>query len=80
MFIKIPILGARMIYRYIPKSAALRRITLHKSVAKSGDKMYLLICECADLLKDLSSTAILIPALRARLCGYTGIYRPIQGF
>ncbi|CAG9798772.1 unnamed protein product [Chironomus riparius] len=72
--------GARMLYRYLPRNAGLRRITLHKSVAKSGDKMYLLICECADLLKDLSSAAYLIPALRARLCGYTGLYKPIKSF
>ncbi|XP_065083515.1 uncharacterized protein LOC135705672 isoform X1 [Ochlerotatus camptorhynchus] len=72
--------GARMIYRYLPKTAGLRRITLHKSVSSRGDKMYLLICECADLLKDLSAAALLIPALRARLCGYTGLYRPIQTF
>ncbi|XP_055630929.1 uncharacterized protein LOC129771373 isoform X3 [Toxorhynchites rutilus septentrionalis] len=72
--------GARMIYRYLPKTAGLRRITLHKSVSSRGDKMYLLVCECADLLKDLSAAALLIPALRARLCGYTGLYRPIQTF
>ncbi|XP_058837964.1 uncharacterized protein LOC131693822 isoform X3 [Topomyia yanbarensis] len=72
--------GARMIYRYLPKTAGLRRITLHKSVSPRGDKMYLLVCECADLLKDLSAAALLIPALRARLCGYTGLYRPIQTF
>lgn len=58
----------------------MRRISLHKSVAAKGDKMYLLICECADLLKDISAAAVLIPALRARLCGYTGLYRPIQAF
>lgn len=105
-------IGARMLYRYLPRNAGLRRITLHKcgfifffqssflvviqdswirnaynifkftytAVAKSGDKMYLLICECADLLKDLSSAAYLIPALRARLCGYTGLYKPIKSF
>ncbi|XP_055596158.1 uncharacterized protein LOC129746506 isoform X4 [Uranotaenia lowii] len=72
--------GARMIYRYLPKTAGLRRITLHKSVSSRGDKMYLLLVECADLLKDLSAAALLIPALRARLCGYTGLYRPIQAF
>lgn len=67
-------------FRYLPKAAGLRRITLHKSVSTRGDKMYLLVCECADLLKDLSAAALLIPALRARLCGYTGLYRPIQTF
>ncbi|XP_055705489.1 uncharacterized protein LOC129803154 isoform X3 [Phlebotomus papatasi] len=72
--------GARMLYRYLPKTAGLRRIALHKSTSSKGDKMYLLVCECADLLKDISAAAFLIPALRARLCGYTGLYRPIQAF
>lgn len=63
-----------MMYRYLPKSAGLRRITLHKSVS-GGDKLYLLMCECAYLLDDLSAAAKLLPALRARLCGYTALYR-----
>ncbi|XP_043278427.1 uncharacterized protein [Venturia canescens] len=67
--------GARMIYRYLPKSVGLKRITLHKSMSQ-GDKMYLLICECSQLQDNLSAAAILLPALRARLCGYTGLYRP----
>ncbi|XP_048510982.1 uncharacterized protein LOC105685517 isoform X2 [Athalia rosae] len=67
--------GARMIYRYLPKSVGLRRITLHKSMSH-GDKMYILICECSQLQDNLSAAAILLPALRARLCGYTGLYRP----
>uniref|UniRef100_A0A8D9DVV3 DUF7153 domain-containing protein n=2 Tax=Cacopsylla melanoneura TaxID=428564 RepID=A0A8D9DVV3_9HEMI len=66
--------GARMLYRYLPKSAGLRRITLHKSLS-GGDKIYLLLCECAYLLDDLSAAAKLLPALRARLCGYTALYR-----
>ncbi|XP_055390557.1 uncharacterized protein LOC129619338 isoform X3 [Condylostylus longicornis] len=72
--------GARMLYRYLPRTAGLKRIALHKSISQKGDKMYLLICECSDLLKDISAAAFLIPALRARLCGYTGLYRPIQAF
>ncbi|XP_037948123.1 uncharacterized protein LOC119679702 isoform X1 [Teleopsis dalmanni] len=72
--------GARTLYRYLPRTAGLRRIALHKSTAQKGDKMYLLVCECAELLKDITSAAVLIPALRARLCGYTGLYRPIQAF
>lgn len=64
-----------MIYRYLPKSVGLKRITLHKSMSQ-GDKMYLLICECSQLQDNLSAAAILLPALRARLCGYTGLYRP----
>ncbi|KAL9912751.1 uncharacterized protein LOC119635693 isoform X3 [Glossina fuscipes] len=72
--------GARMLYRYLPRTAGLRRIALHKSTSSKGDKMYLLVCECSELLKDITAAAFLIPALRARLCGYTGLYRPIQAF
>lgn len=68
--------GARMIYNYLPKSAGLRRITLHKSQS-NGDKQYVLMCECANLLQDFTSVAKLLPALKARLCGCTGVYRSI---
>lgn len=71
--------GARMLYRYLPKSVGLRRITLHKSLS-SGDKMYLLMCECSNFMDNLSAAAILLPALRARLCGYTGLYRTTASF
>lgn len=68
-----------MLYRYLPKSAGLRRITLHKSIS-TGDKMYLLLCECSNFLENLSAAALLLPALRARLCGYTGLYRTTASF
>lgn len=72
--------GARMIYRYLPSAAGLKRISLHKSVSTKGDKMYLLVCECSNLLRDVTVCALLLPALRARLTGYTGLYRPLQTF
>lgn len=72
--------GARMIYRYLPAKAGLKKISLHKSLSPKGDKMYLLLCECANLLNDVTVCALLLPALRARLTGYTGLYRPIQTF
>lgn len=72
--------GARMIYRYLPKHAGLKRIALHKSVSPRGDKMYILVCECSNLLADITVAALLLPALRARLTGYTGLFRPIQTF
>ncbi|KAG5894077.1 hypothetical protein JTB14_003934 [Gonioctena quinquepunctata] len=72
--------GARMIYRYLPQAAGLRRITLHKSLSPKGDKMYILLCECANLLTDVTAFALILPALRARLTGYTGIFRPLQTF
>ncbi|CAG2059753.1 unnamed protein product [Timema podura] len=71
--------GARMLYRYLPKSVGLRRITLHKSIS-NGDKMYLLLCECSNFMENLSAAAMLLPALRARLCGYTGLYRTCATF
>lgn len=67
-------------HRYLPRSVGMRRIALHKSISAKGDKMYLLVCECSDLLTEISSAAVLIPTIRARLCGYTGLYRPIQVF
>ncbi|XP_065170980.1 uncharacterized protein [Atheta coriaria] len=72
--------GARMIYRYLPAHAGLKRISLHKSLSPKGDKMYILVCECANLLNDVTVSALLLPALRARLTGYTGLFRPIQVF
>ncbi|KAJ8921675.1 hypothetical protein NQ315_010584 [Exocentrus adspersus] len=72
--------GARMIYRYLPSAAGLRRISLHKSLSPKGDKMYILLCECANLLNDVTVCALILPALRARLTGYTGIFRPLQTF
>lgn len=72
--------GARMIYRYLPMRAGLKKITLHKSLSPRGDKMYILLCECSNLLNDITVCALLLPALRARLTGYTGIFKPIQTF
>ncbi|XP_056632622.1 uncharacterized protein LOC130898837 isoform X1 [Diorhabda carinulata] len=72
--------GARMIYRYLPHAAGLRRISLHKSLSPKGDKMYILLCECANLLEDVTVCALILPALRARLTGYTGLFRPLQTF
>lgn len=61
-------------FRYLPRAVGMKRIALHKSISAKGDKMYLLVCECSDLLTEISSAAVLIPTIRARLCGYTGKY------
>lgn len=68
-----------MIYRYLPRSVGLRRMTLHKSQL-GGDMLYLLVVECSNFLQNFSAAAALIPALRARLCGYTGIYKSVATF
>ncbi|XP_043246497.1 uncharacterized protein LOC122394024 [Amphibalanus amphitrite] len=70
--------GARLLYRTIPKRAGLRRIVLHKSYdSDTGDIFYILSCEYSRLLDDVVSTVKTLPALRARLIGYTGIYKPM---
>lgn len=65
--------GFFSLLRYLPRKVGMKRIALHKSISARGDKMYLLVCECSDLLTEISSAAVLIPTIRARLCGYTGI-------
>ena len=70
--------GARLLYRTIPKRAGLRRIVLHKSCdSDTGDIYYVLSCEYSRLLDDVVATVKTLPALRARLVGYTGIYKPM---
>ncbi|XP_037071076.1 uncharacterized protein LOC119092204 [Pollicipes pollicipes] len=68
--------GARTLYRSIPKRAGLRRMVLHKS-CDGGDIYYVLCCECSRLLDDVVATVQSLPALRARLIGYTGVYKPM---
>ncbi|XP_037087929.1 uncharacterized protein LOC119108464 [Pollicipes pollicipes] len=66
--------GARLLYRSIPASAGLRRMVLHKACG-DGDIYYVLTCECSSLLDNVVASARALPALRARLVGYTGIYK-----
>ena len=40
--------------------------------------VYLLVCECAELLANFAEGAQMLPTLRARLCGYVGIYRRLR--
>ena len=61
-------------YRGIPACAGLRRMVLHKSCDR-GDIYYVLTCECSALLDNVVASARALPALRARLVGYTGIYK-----
>ncbi len=83
-----------MLYKNLPKSVGLRRITLHKScspgaevraapllcsapkfMAPSCQVTYLLLVECSHFLEHIGEAANLLPVLRGRICGYTGIYR-----
>ena len=67
-----------MLYKNLPKNVGLRRITLHKSMTESSGHhvTYLLMVECANFMEHIGECATLLPTLRARICGYSGIYRP----
>ncbi len=70
-----------MLYKNLPKAVGLRRITLHKSTSQSSSHVtYLLLVECTRFLEHIGEAANLLPVLRGRICGYTGIYRPTSAF
>ena len=71
-----------MLYKNLPKAVGLRRVTLHKSINPSGakDTVYLLLVECSHFMDHVGEAANLLPILRARICGYTGIYRCSDSF
>ena len=71
-----------MLYKNLPKAVGLRRITLHKSLNPSGgkDTVYLLLVECSHFMDHVGEAANLLPILRGRICGYTGIYRVADCF
>eukprot|EP00094_Tigriopus_californicus_P009510 TCALIF_09168-PA protein Name:"Protein of unknown function" AED:0.26 eAED:0.36 QI:0/0.5/0.4/0.8/0.75/1/5/250/509 len=74
--------GARMLYKNLPKAVGLRRITLHKSCSQSSQSKvtYLLLVECSEFMGHIGEAANLLPILRGRICGYTGIYRVASSF
>ena len=76
------VLGARMLYKNLPKAVGLRRVTLHKSLNPSDgkDTVYLLLVECSHFMDHVGEAANLLPILRGRICGYTGIYRVADSF
>ncbi len=74
-----------MLYKNLPKAVGLRRLTLHKSsaVAAGGDHrevIYLLLVECTQFMEHIGEAANLLPILRGRICGYTGIFKVSSGF
>ena len=70
-----------MLYKNLPKTVGLRRLTLHKSrTLNSAEVTYLLLVECTHFMDHIGEAANLLPVLRARICGYTGIYRVTQSF
>ena len=72
-----------MLYKNLPKPVGLRRITLHKSKSShvlNTEVTYLLLVECTHFMDHIGEAANLLPILRGRICGYTGIYRVAQSF
>lgn len=74
--------GARMLYKNLPKAVGLRRVTLHKSLnpADGRDTVYLLLVECSNFMDHVGEAANLLPILRGRICGYTGMFRVADSF
>ena len=84
-----------MLYKNLPRNVGLRRLTLHKS-ATGPNVNYILLVECSHFLDNINQVvdkryqeklstlyfqaANLLPVLRARICGYTGIFRIVESF
>ena len=57
--------GARMLYKNLPKTVGLRRLTLHKSrTLHSAEVTYLLLVECTHFMDHIGEAANLLPILR----------------
>ena len=72
--------GARMLYKNLPRAVGLRRITLHKTMNLKQEMVYFLLVECSHFMDHINEAANLLPILRARICGYTGIFRCVESF
>lgn len=69
--------GARTLYKSLTSEVGLKRITLHKSSPQNGTLHYVLMCDCTNFLTCFNKAVKAVPSLRMRLCGDTGLYRPI---
>ncbi|CAL1264379.1 unnamed protein product [Larinioides sclopetarius] len=67
--------GARQLYRTAPDYMGLKRISVHKSVLPTKVINYCLLCEFSNIMDYLTDACVMIDHLRARCCGFTGIYR-----
>ena len=76
--------GARMLYKNLPKTVGLRRLTLHKSAsasaASSNEVTYLLLVECTHFMDHIGEAANLLPILRDEQGSHYGLnkYLPLQ--
>ncbi|XP_055930163.1 uncharacterized protein LOC129960640 [Argiope bruennichi] len=72
--------GARQVYTSLPKHLGLRRLTFHKKLFPDGGITYVLMCECSALVEHVTEALVFVDHLRARCCGYTALYRPVDAF
>ncbi|GAB6027550.1 hypothetical protein CHUAL_001794 [Chamberlinius hualienensis] len=72
--------GARVIYKNLPNCLGMRKITFHKKLWPDGGITYVLICECTEMMDYVTIACGFVEHLRARCCGYTGIYKNVENF
>ncbi|GFY06374.1 uncharacterized protein TNCV_3651611 [Trichonephila clavipes] len=72
--------GARQVYNSLPKHLGLKRLTFHKKLFPDGGITYVLMCECSTLVEHVTEALVFVDHLRARCCGYTALYRPVDVF
>lgn len=72
--------GANLIYHRLPRHLGLTRITLHKKVFPERGINYVMVCECATLLDNVTEACVFVDHLRARCCGHTALYRIVDVF
>ncbi|XP_015913494.1 uncharacterized protein [Parasteatoda tepidariorum] len=72
--------GARQVYKCLPKHLGLRRLTFHKKLFPDNGITYVLMCECSALVEHVTEALVFVDHLRARCCGYTALYRPVDVF
>ena len=70
--------GARQIYRTLPSYMGLKRISVHKSIIPTKTINYVLMCEFSNIMDHLTDACVIIDHLRARCCGFIGIYRVLD--
>lgn len=72
--------GARQLYSHVPEWMGLKRISIHKSVVPTKVISYALICEFSSIMDYVTDACVLVDQLRARCCGFIGIYRILDAF
>ncbi|XP_071037125.1 uncharacterized protein [Parasteatoda tepidariorum] len=70
--------GARQLYRTVPQYMGLKRISVHKSILPTKIINYCVMCEFSNIMDHLTDACVVIDHLRARCCGFIGIFRVLD--